>query len=309
MPFTPPATRNQSINALALAGSRYGKIDRTCPNCSPFCKSAVNRKRKVLRIWRHDEGFATFNCMRCGTKGHTRGDKRSTTPPSPESARRRAEAERREIEDQRRKQRLALATWREAVPIAGTLAERYLINRGIDIAELPDDMARVLRFHPRCPWESGTAPCMVALWTDAITAEPTGGIHRTALTPTGEKIDKLSYGPNKGGVIRLWPDEAVQQGLVIGEGIETVLGAATRFVHQGTLLRPAWAAGDAGHLKNFPILAGIEAITILVDNDGTGQRDAATLMRRWAEADREVVRLKTEGVKDFNDLAVQEFAS
>ena len=80
-----------------------------------------------------------------------------------------------------------------------------------------------------------------------------------------------------GCVIRLWPDEDVAEGLVIGEGVETTLAAATRITRRGTLLRPAWAAGSKDNLARFPVLAGIDVLTILVDNDenGAGQRAAA----------------------------------
>ena len=32
-------------------------------------------------------------------------------------------------------------------------------------------------------------------------------------------------------------------------------------------MRPAWAVGCAGNLEGFPILPGIEVLTILVDHD------------------------------------------
>ena len=106
-------------------------------------------------------------------------------------------------------------------------------------------------------------------------------------------------------MIRLWPDEAVEQGLVIGEGLETVLVAATRIEHKGTRLAPAWACGDAGHVAAFPVLAGIEALTILVDHDesGTGQANAADCAKRWQDAGREVTRLTPRiAGDDFNDI-------
>jgi putative DNA primase/helicase len=108
-----------------------------------------------------------------------------------------------------------------------------------------------------------------------------------------------------GCVIRLWPDEAVELGLVLGEGVETTLAAATLIRHRCTLLQPAWAACSAGSMESFPVLAGIEALTLLVDNDanGRGQEAAAICCARWTAAGREVVRLtpKKPG-NDFNDL-------
>jgi putative DNA primase/helicase len=68
---------------------------------------------------------------------------------------------------------------------------------------------------------------------------------------------------------------------------------------------PAWALGDAGELAAFPILAGIQSITILVDHDvsGTGQRAAIRCSSRWVNAGREVFRLvpRKPGA-DINDL-------
>ena len=47
------------------------------------------------------------------------------------------------------------ALWREAIPIAGTLAQLYLRGRGL---ELPDGASRVLRFHAACPFGPGVRP-------------------------------------------------------------------------------------------------------------------------------------------------------
>jgi hypothetical protein len=106
-------------------------------------------------------------------------------------------------------------------------------------------------------------------------------------------------------VIRLWPDNEVTTGLVIGEGVETTLAAATCIAHRGTLLQPAWACGGSGNLTAFPVLAGIEALTIIVDNDesGGGQDAAAKCARRWIDAGREVTRLTPKILGgDFNDI-------
>jgi putative DNA primase/helicase len=200
----------------------------------------------------------------------------------------------------------ALAIWNETADPHGTPVWRYLAARGIALGKLPSRIGPGLRWHPRCPWGTGGARhgCMVALWTDAMSGEPRA-IHRTAITDAGAKVGRKTLGPNGGCVVRLWPDEEVERGLVIGEGIETTLAAATRIQHRGTRLTPAWATGDAGHLENFPILPGIEALTILVDHDenGRGQRAAAECARRWTAAGRELTQLipRIPG-KDFADL-------
>jgi hypothetical protein len=147
--------------------------------------------------------------------------------------------------------------------------------------------------------------CLVALWTDTIRAEPRA-IHRRAITPDGKNLGHWrALGATSGCVIRLWPDDEVSHGLVLGEGVETVLAAATRIMHRGTLLQPAWAAGDARHISTFPALSGVEALTLLVDADenGIGQCSAAECAHRWTAAGREVIRLTPRLVgADFNDL-------
>src|SRR5262249_46391066 len=158
-------------------------------------------------------------------------------------------------ERQLRNARLAIATWEQAVAIEGTPGWTYFERRGIDLALVPDHGG--LRWHPKCPWEARPIACVVSRYTDAITGEPRG-IHRRPID--GQKPKTL--GPMRGCVIRLWPDDAITTGLVLGEGIESTLAAATHIIHRGTLLQPAWAAGSAGNLASFPVLPGIEALTI-----------------------------------------------
>ena len=88
-------------------------------------------------------------------------------------------------------------------------------------------------------------------------------------------------------------------GLAVGEGLETVLSA----MRLG--FSPAWALGDAGNVRAFPVLSGIDCITIIVDHDenGTGQRAALDCSRRWTEAGREVFRVIPDRCgDDINDV-------
>ena len=91
--------------------------------------------------------------------------------------------------------------------------------------------------------------------------------------------------------------------LVIGEGIETVLAAATRITHHGAPLRPAWAIGSANGIAQFPVADNVERLTILVDNDQTGRADARTCARIWAAAGHTAVLLTPRKLgADFNDV-------
>ena len=94
---------------------------------------------------------------------------------------------------------------------------------------------------------------------------------------------------------------------MLGEGIETTLAAATRIEHRGTLLQPAWAAGSAGNMAKFPVLCGVNSLTLLVDNDesGAGQRAADECAAQWETRGREVTWL-TPNISnaDFNNLVL-----
>jgi putative DNA primase/helicase len=190
----------------------------------------------------------------------------------------------------------ALELWEEGLPIIETAAAQYLAKRGIVGPALGSE---VLRFHPSCPYGERTRqPCMLALLRDIHTNEARA-IHRTALTAAGDKIGRMVLGPKVGAAVKLSPDEAVTLGLTIAEGIETALSG----IQLGW--QPAWSVVDAAGIAKFPVLPGIEALTILVDNDesGTGQRRAIECSDRWTKAGREVLRvIPRRSGDDLNDI-------
>jgi hypothetical protein len=193
--------------------------------------------------------------------------------------------------------RVALRIWSEAMPIAGTIAERYLASRLI-VDLQPGIDGAVLRIHPSCPYRGARQPCMIALLRDIFSNEPRA-IQRTALSRDGDKIGRAALGPKSGAAIKLTADADVAHHLTIGEGLETTLA--------GMVLgySPAWAVGDAGELAAFPILTGVASLTILVDNDqsGTGQDAALRCSKRWTDGGREVFRfLPRRSGSDANDL-------
>jgi hypothetical protein len=201
-----------------------------------------------------------------------------------------------------RKLQQAERIWNAAVCIEGTPGALFLSERGIDITLAPDFGG--LRWHPKCPWgKIDTAPCIIARFTDAITGEPRGIWRRSLKKDETPK----ALGAVAGCVIRLWPDDAITDGLVLGEGVETTLAAALHIPHRSTVLQPAWAAGCADNMASFPVLAGIRTLTLLVDNDknGAGQKAAAECARRWVAAGREVIRLTPRKLgADFNDIVM-----
>jgi len=193
--------------------------------------------------------------------------------------------------------------WTEARPLIGSPAERYLRDtRGIDTSRLPGSIHEALRFHPHCPFGANNrVPCLIALMRDPLSDAPVG-IHRTALTrdPDGriDRTDRRMFG--KAGVVKLWPAESR---LIVGEGLETVLSAATRMTYRGQWLTPAWATLSSHMLRELPPIPGIEQLIIVVDNDPEGQDAAQHTCTMWRCADRKVIPLvpKTAGA-DANDV-------
>lgn len=167
----------------------------------------------------------------------------------------------------------ALRIWRETRPIAGTIASMYLAGRGL-ASNSPD-----IRFHPNCAFgkdEAGNqrfVPAMVALVRSPGDRIPLG-IHRTELTLTGEKVDRKMLGPCHGGVVMLSPHDA-DTAVGICEGIET--GLAVIRLGGG----PVWACLSAGSLASFPILGGVQRLTIFADNDKAGLESAQKCAHRW----------------------------
>jgi putative DNA primase/helicase len=199
--------------------------------------------------------------------------------------------------------RRAQALWHESMPIAATIAEKYLAKRGVFHASIRTDPS-ILRFHPSCPYGGSRYPCLLALMTDVRTNEPRA-ILRTALSEAGDKLGRMALGPKSGAAIKLTADPDVTVGLAVGEGLETVLSA----MRLG--FSPAWALGDAGSLRRFPVLSGIECLTIIVDNDesGTGQRAALECSSRWTSAGREVFRIIPDRCgDDMNDVVARAVA-
>jgi DNA polymerase len=198
--------------------------------------------------------------------------------------------------------------WIAAQPLAGSIAEQYLDEtRHIDVTKLPADIHRSLRFHPACIFGPGThRPCLIALMRDPLSDEPLG-IQRIALEDRGGKINKLDRRMlGHAGVVKIWP--AGPQ-LVVGEGLETVLAAATRIPYQGAPLVPAWAALSSKKLATLPVIPNVARLVLLIDNDRNqeGQQAAAQVTAYWRAQGRTVVPLMPpQPGTDFNDLILGE---
>ena len=249
-----------------------GADRQPCPDCG---RGPKDRTCGV----RHDERGGVAHCFRCGYVETDRAE--STTsrqrevlsrPGTPQAPIRHAG-----LSD------FGATLWRASGPLAGE-ALAYLQARCCVIPPADGD----LRWHAALKHSpSGlVGPALVALVTDAVTCEPIS-LHRTWIRADGTKAPldppRMLLGGHRkaGGVVRLWPDEAVTLALGIAEGIETALSMARHYT-------PVWSAIDAGNLGALPVLAGIEALVIGADHDAAGLDAATVCADRWVAAGVEV---------------------
>ena len=178
----------------------------------------------------------------------------------------------------------ALALWSASVNPRGTIVEHYL--GGLRL-ELGDDVAgQVLRWNTRID-------AMVALFRNVVTGAPQA-VSRTFLRPDGRKLGRKFLGPVGGAAIMLDGFQSVTQGLHVGEGVETCMSA------RALGLKPTWALGSKGAIAAFPVLGGIEALTILMEPDATDEANVCA--ERWSALGREAYLNRAVGAKDLNDI-------
>jgi hypothetical protein len=285
---------------IKLAG-RGSEQCGPCPVCGGTDRFSINTKKQVwhcrvcamggdvITLVQHIDGVGFKDACRIlggDAAPTTARPKPPAAPSKPSPAVRSAPSPPTSNRAQNQNSGRAAELWRAAIPIAGTLADVYLRSRGL---YFPDPYGGILRFHPRCPFGLGaTHACLLVLFRSITTDEPVG-VHRIAIDPEGRKIARMALGRVGGAAIKLTRHDDVERGLVVGEGVETTIA--------GMMLgfTPAWALGFAGAIRAFPVLSGIDALTILVDHDEpdrngrqTGHEAARECCDRWMAAGREV---------------------
>lgn len=178
--------------------------------------------------------------------------------------------------------------WYSARAIGGTVAEAYLTVRRL---RFDDPKGRVLRFARRRARRSpeGEAiehhPALLALLSDILTGEPCGLINIFLQSDGRDRLrdrkGKTVTGRASGAAVMLSAFDEPTAGLVLCEGVETGLA-----IFQAEL-RPIWACGGAGTLGTFPLLGGIDALTIAADADAFGMRAAEAAAARYRAGGRE----------------------
>ncbi len=237
-----------------------------CPVCNRGAKDTA------LSVTTDERGTVSY-CHRCGFTQAENFERRPAFVPVPSSSDKPLDWSER-----------AEAIWRKTQPLRGSVGQTYLEHRGCVLP--PRDSH--LRFLPASDKYPSS---LCAAVTDARSGQPIS-LHFTRLAADGRgkggtEQDKLLLAGHrkKGACIRLWPDEAVTYGLALAEGIESALAAA----HLAT---PVWSCIDASNLAAFPVLAGIEALTIFADHDAAGLKAAGECANRWRKAGRQVRALR-----------------
>ena len=189
----------------------------------------------------------------------------------------------------------AMTLWGQGVDPRGTLAERYL-NRERKLELAADLCGDVLRWHP-------DINALLAVFRNIMSGAPQA-ISRIFIDQDGRKIERRFTGPVGGAAIMLDPLEDVLEGLHIGEGAETVMAA------RQLGLRPGWSLGSKNGIAAFPVLNGVNSLTLLEENDG-GKSAAAceACALRWHAAGREVIINRSAVGKDLNDALKGESAA
>ena len=253
-------------------------IDAPCPLCGPDRRSPANQRRKVLRIWRTEPDFITFNCERCEAEGFVREGHASPLPPAA-IQQLRAEATVLQVAHEKTQLIKTRSLWqRRLEPVSGTAAHTYLRARGYS-GRIPATIGFLpasLKYPPAMITAIGmareTEPGQMMIDDDAIR-----GIHITSLKADGSgkagtERDKIMIGRSIGSPIVLAPPNDLL-GLAITEGIEDGLS-----IFESTGLG-VWAAGSASRMPALAeaILGYVECITVVADADDAGQSNAQKL--------------------------------
>ena len=192
----------------------------------------------------------------------------------------------------------ALALWKAALPIAGTLGEAYFRARGIR-----RDLPASLRFEPAA-WHGEAGRRYPAVLSPF--QAPDGAVialHRTYLDPhaAGEEARKADVFPAKrsiggcrGACIRLGP---IAPRLALFEGIENALS-----IRESDPALSVWSAGSGGNLGNLRLPAGVAEVELYPDPGQTGLRDAAKAALALDDQGIRVRVVAPLGNRDWNDI-------
>lgn len=194
-----------------------------------------------------------------------------------------------------RRTRQARWLWEDAQPLRHSIAERYLIKRGIT-CPLPYSMIRYVSecWHP----SAKRFPALISY----VTGGAGCAVHRTYLAPDGSGKAKVTpakamLGQTKGGAVRLAESTGP---LVVAEGLETALSLMC-----GLLPYPApsvWATLSAPGMAALTLPPTPGSLVIASDGDTTGRAAAEQLALRADAIGWRVSLMPAPEGRDWNDV-------
>jgi hypothetical protein len=300
--------------AQALGGEAHGtQVNAPGPNHSRLDRSLSIRADPnapdgfVVHSFAGDDPIACRDYVRRKlglpefkpSRGANDGGWRRMTAPKAKSY----EAEpRQRTEDDLIRIARARELWEQGRDPLGTPAQEYLRSRALD---LPNELAgSVLRYLPKTPWRNEDAgrtefiPALLAAFRSIDDGEITA-VHRIRLDQPERwpKAERRMLGLVYRAAVKL---EAISNGaLAVGEGVETCMAA------QQLGLRPAWALGSVGGISFFPLLAGVQHLTILGESGKASEEAIKLCGRRWSAAGRRVRIAFSEIGSDVNDILIE----
>jgi len=325
----------RSVSVVEIAQRHGAKLRREgreliggCPVCGGSDRFALwpaknlwhcrgcSKGGDAIALEMHLSGSRFFDAVRTLIGKDAGWTRRHEPTPEEIAARAAREAERRreEAEEAARNASSVAKILARLQPVMGTPGEVYLRDeRKIDVDHWA--IRRVLEDVEALGWCERTyfrqndhelngqwLGAIIAILTDPVTGERTGGITRSFIHQGGKVCRAMSLGGvGRLGIIRLSPDDEVETGLHLCEGIESALSA----MMMGFL--PMWATGSATTMAKFPVLDGLECLTSIADNDvehaAIGQQAGREVCQRWGKAGRNAVmkKSKTPG-EDANDI-------
>lgn len=318
--FTDWKNRAEQSDLLATA-VMYGAVLKRagreyvgpCPYCAGTDRFSINPSKNLWNCRGHRGGRGAIGMvMHIAGLSFTQtcealtGEQNPTGKAAqPISEAERAERNRMRIENERAQQarkaqedryqedtrEAAAAIWAASKLIDGTLAQTYLMNRGIPAFEVD-----VLRFHPSLPYPNGKAYPALVCRVDGLDGQ-LAAVWRIFLREDGRKADvdraKLGLGPAGGGAVRIG---GVGRKIGIAEGVESALGAWNLIGRR----YPVWSALSTSGLVAVEIPLGVEHVVLYPDGDspmrkkGHEYEPAVPAGRKAAESLR--ARLLVEGI-------------
>lgn len=256
----------------------------------------------VMRI----EGLAFRSAVSRLAEGS--GLEHSTAVGAVAARKRRRREQLHRAEDARRRTAYARGLWRKARRIAGTVAEAYLLGRGIRPSAR--GWPATLRFSNRLAYWSGGDPLHGSKWPGLLAAVQVEGVsgaasvlavHRTYLTRDGSGKAPVSkpkkvLGPYAGGAIRF---ASPRPRVVLAEGIETALS-----VLMACPWEAVWAAVSLTNMSRVRLPSTVREVVLAMDGDSKDERVVERVLRdaRRNYGRRRVRVAWPPAGADFNDV-------